>query len=116
MNFLFDTNNREFAILFLNTTLQLYSWWIETTTLAYVDMDEVLEGNGFVKANVSPLLRKVVRKALHHVPWVGIEGITAYQGIIDSLPHHLFNPSKKDKGLYQGKFLSFFCICDIVIN
>ncbi|RXG53868.1 N-acetylated-alpha-linked acidic dipeptidase-like protein [Armadillidium vulgare] len=83
---------------------QLYSWWIETTTLAYVDMDEVLEGNGFVKANVSPLLRKVVREALHHVPWVGIEGITAYQGIIDSLPHHLFNPSKKDKGLYQETF------------
>ncbi|XP_050736653.1 aminopeptidase NAALADL1-like isoform X2 [Eriocheir sinensis] len=53
---------------------QLHAWWVESSVLAYLDLDSLVRGTGALRVGASPALRETIREAARQVPWPGAEG------------------------------------------
>nr|XP_045609653.1 aminopeptidase NAALADL1-like [Procambarus clarkii] len=59
---------------------QKYSWWVDTTMLAYLNMDEMLRGTGCLRVMASPVLRQAIREAATQVMWPMGEAVNVRDG------------------------------------
>lgn len=60
--------------------LQLHSWWVDTSVMAYLSLDEVLQGTGSLRVMASPTLREAIRRAATQVSWPVGEGVNVRDG------------------------------------
>ncbi|KAK8734852.1 hypothetical protein OTU49_005688 [Cherax quadricarinatus] len=59
---------------------QLYSWWLDTGMMAYLSIDEMLQGIGTMRVMASPALRQAIREAASHVSWPLGEAVSVRDG------------------------------------
>lgn len=59
---------------------QLHSWWVDSSLLAYLSLDEVTRGTGSLKVLASSVLRQAIREAAKQVPWPEGKGISVRDG------------------------------------
>lgn len=59
---------------------QLHSWWVDTSMMAYLSLDEVLRGTGSMRVKASPTLREVIRQAATQVSWPIGEDVNVRDG------------------------------------
>ncbi|KAG7168557.1 Aminopeptidase NAALADL1-like 1 [Homarus americanus] len=76
----------EYGMIGSTEFTQLYSSWVDSSVIAYLSVDEMLQGTGSLRVMASPTLRQAIREAATQVMWPVGEDVSVYDGWCSSDP------------------------------